>query len=167
MKLTWVYKTKRDGRKKSRLCVQGCTQVAGVDYDQTFCAAMRSGSLRLLCSLSARFGLAMYRWDFVAAYLQGSLLEGEVGYCSPAPGYGTTLADGLVKMVPKAESDGVDRLCRVEKPVYGMAQAGRRWQRTIFPGLIAWNENVADAPRLQQSQLDSCVFWCTHTVSTP
>ena len=70
-------------------------------------------------------------------------------------------------MVPKAASDGVDRLCKVEKPVYGMAQAGRRWQRTIFPWLLAWNENVADDPRLQQSQLDSCVFWCTHTVSTP
>eukprot|EP00966_Prymnesium_polylepis_P089484 2071762-Prymnesium_polylepis.1 len=77
VKLTWVYKTKRGGRKKSRLCVQGCTQVAGVDYDQTFCAAVRSGSLRLLCSVAARFGLTMYRWDFVAAYLQGSLLEGE------------------------------------------------------------------------------------------
>ena len=119
--------------------------MAGVDYDQTFCAAMRSGSLRLLCSLSARFGLAMYRWDFVAAYLQGSLLEGEVVYCSPAPGYGTALIDGSIKMVPKEQSDGVDRLCRVEKPVYGMAQAGRRWQRTIFPWLLAWNEGVADA----------------------
>ena len=167
VKLTWVYKTKRDGRQKSRLCVQGCTQVAGVDYDQTFCAAMRSGSLRLLCSISARFGLKMHRWDFVAAYLQGSLLEGEVVYCSPAPGYGTALVDGSVKMVPKSESDGVDRLCRVEKPVYGMAQAGRRWQRTIFPWLLAWNDGVAGAPRLQQSQLDTCVFWVTHTVDTP
>ena len=167
VKLTWVYKTKRDGRKKSRLCVQGCTQVAGVDYDQTFCAAMRSGSLRLLCSIAARFGLTMYRWDFVAAYLQGSLLEGEVVYCSPAPGYGTAVVDGTVHMVPKEQADGIDRLCRVEKPVYGMAQAGRRWQRTIFPWLLAWNEGVADAPRLAQSQLDTCVFYSSHTTNTP
>ena len=27
IKLIWVYKRKRDGRMKSRLCVQGCTQV--------------------------------------------------------------------------------------------------------------------------------------------
>ena len=26
---------------KSRLCVQGCRQVPGVDYDQTWCGAMR------------------------------------------------------------------------------------------------------------------------------
>eukprot|EP00966_Prymnesium_polylepis_P238490 5515409-Prymnesium_polylepis.1 len=65
---------------------------------------MRSGSLRLLCSLAARFGLKMHRWDFVAAYLQGSLLvEGEVVFC-----YGTAVVDGTVVMVPKAESDGVD-----------------------------------------------------------
>eukprot|EP00966_Prymnesium_polylepis_P220764 5106248-Prymnesium_polylepis.1 len=42
----------------------------------------------------------MYRWDFVAAYLQGSLLEGEVDVCSPAPGYGTAVIDGAVRMVP-------------------------------------------------------------------
>jgi hypothetical protein len=45
-----VFKVKRDGRKKAHLCVQGCTQRAGVDYDQTFCAAMRGGSLWLLTS---------------------------------------------------------------------------------------------------------------------
>ena len=26
-------------------------------------------------------------------------------------------------------------ICQVVKPVYGMAQAGRRWQRTLFPWL--------------------------------
>jgi hypothetical protein len=48
-----------------------------------------------------------------------------------------------------------------------MAQAGRRWQRTIFPWLLAWNDGVAGAPQLKQSQLDTCVFWCAHTVNTP
>ena len=55
--------------------------MAGVDYNQTFCAAMRGASLRLLCALAGRLGLHMRRWDFVAAYLQGELLEGEVCYC--------------------------------------------------------------------------------------
>lgn len=31
-KLVWVYKLKRDGTAKARLCVQGCTMEAGVDY---------------------------------------------------------------------------------------------------------------------------------------
>ena len=69
VRLTWAYKRKRDGRLKARLCVQGCSQQPGVDYDQTFCAAMRSSTLRLLCSVAARVGLEMFRWDFVAAYI--------------------------------------------------------------------------------------------------
>eukprot|EP00966_Prymnesium_polylepis_P024656 568864-Prymnesium_polylepis.1 len=28
VRMTWVYKTKRSGKRKARLCVQGCSQVA-------------------------------------------------------------------------------------------------------------------------------------------
>ena len=58
---TWAYKVKRSGQLKARLCVQGCTQVPGVDYNQTFCAAMRQSSLRVLSSSAARLNLAMNR----------------------------------------------------------------------------------------------------------
>ena len=170
VKLTWVYKTKRDLTKKARLCVQGCTQVAGVDYHQTFCAAMRTASLRILCAIAARLKLKMRRWDFVAAYLQGELEEGEVVYCTPPPGYATALVNGTVHLVPSSESDGIERICRVEKPVYGMAQAGRRWQRTIFPWILAWR-GLADANGHQlqftQSKMDTCIFTCRARISTP
>eukprot|EP00966_Prymnesium_polylepis_P236794 5476454-Prymnesium_polylepis.1 len=76
VKFTWVYKKKRNGKLKAHLCVQGCTQVPGVDFDQTHCATMRSSSLRVLCAVGAGFGLRMRRWDFASAYLQGSLLDG-------------------------------------------------------------------------------------------
>eukprot|EP00965_Chrysotila_dentata_P032659 1088383-Pleurochrysis_carterae.AAC.1 len=44
----------------------------------------------------------MRRWDFVAAYLQGELQQGEVVYCHAPPGYATLGADGR------------PRVCRVE-----------------------------------------------------
>ena len=147
VRLIWVYKVKRNGKLKSRLCVQGCAQVPGVDYDQTFSAAMRSTSLRLLASIGARLGLKMHRWDFVAAYLQGSLLDGEVVYCHMPPGYETEGADGR------------QRVCRVEKPIYGMAQAGRRWQRSLYPWLVSWG--------FVQCHSDPCVFTCSRSVDTP
>ena len=31
-KLVWVYKVKRDGTAKARLCVQGCTMIPGQDF---------------------------------------------------------------------------------------------------------------------------------------
>ena len=53
-KFTWVFKLKRDGTAKGRLCVQGCTLREGIDYDQVFtlqrCAtapAARSSPTRL------------------------------------------------------------------------------------------------------------------------
>eukprot|EP00965_Chrysotila_dentata_P222801 6193190-Pleurochrysis_carterae.AAC.2 len=121
VRLIWVYKRKRSGALKARLCVQGCAQVHGIDYDQTFCATMRDTSLRALAAIASAAGMRMRRWDFVAAYLQGDLEQNEVVYCHAPPGYATVGADGR------------PRVCRVEKPIYGMAQAGRRWQRSLFP----------------------------------
>ena len=95
--------------------------------------SVRSSTLRLLSSLAAKHGLGMRRWDFVSAYLQGELEPGEVVYCYPPPGHGKP-----------------GTACRVEKPIYGMAQAGRRWQRSIFPWIIKQGFTQLDA--------DTCVF---------
>ena len=138
VKLVWVYKVKRDGRLKSRLCVQGCAQTAGVDYDQTHSATLQSPSLRLLASLAAREGMGLHRYDFVSAYLQGVLEDGEVVFCYPPPGY------------ERQDSNGEPMCCKVIKPIYGMAQAGRRWQRTLFP----WLEEFG----LTASEHDPCLF---------
>ena len=59
IKLIWVYKVKRDGSLKSRLCVQGCRQVPGVDYDQTWSGTMRGASLRLLSAQGFRFNVKL------------------------------------------------------------------------------------------------------------
>ena len=139
---TWAYKRKRDGRKKSRLCVQGCTMVAGVDYDQTFSATMRAGSLRVLSSLAAAHNLHMRRWDFVAAYLQGKLEPGEVVYCRPPPGHPDPPAGCSIP--------AKDLVYRVVKPIYGMSQAGRRWQRTLFPWMTSQG--------FTQLHADPCLF---------
>ena len=147
---TWAYKWKRDGTQKSRLCVQGCSMVPGIDFDQTFCATLRSSSLRILGAIAAKLGLRLRRWDFTAAYLQGDLEEGEVIYCSMPPGYDVK------------GKDGQSRICRVIKPCYGMAQAGRRWQRALFPWIRDWNGGI-----LKQTYGDSCVFHCRRVVNTP
>ena len=154
VKLTWVYKRKRSGKLKARLCVQGCSQIPGVDYDQTWCGTMRGATLRVLAALSTQLNLHMHRWDFTAAYLQGSLEEGETVYCTPPPGYETVGADGR------------QRIYRVDRPIYGMAQAGRRWQRTLFPWLSAWSARI-DGPPLAQGKYESCVFSLVDTVQTP
>eukprot|EP00965_Chrysotila_dentata_P124671 4122018-Pleurochrysis_carterae.AAC.2 len=59
----------------------GCAQVPGIDFDQTFCATMRPTSLRALAAIANSNQMKMRRWDFIAAYLQGSLERDEVVYC--------------------------------------------------------------------------------------
>ena len=138
IKMLWVYKIKRDGTHKARLCVMGSSQRPGVDFDQTYCATMRAASLRILAAVSAKLGLSIWRIDFVSAYLQGRLEDGEVVFCHMAEGYETTGHDGRPNVV------------RVEKPIYGLAQSGRRWQRSLFPWLKR-NGFI-------QSNYDPCVF---------
>ena len=111
----------------------------GVDYDQTHCATMRGTSLRMLSALASKHGLDMRRWDFVSAFLQGDLEKGEVVYCQPPPGpYSVT------------GEDGRPRVWQVNKPVYSIAQAGSRWQRTLLPWLRDWglHSNLVNLTRV-------------------
>ena len=47
----------------------------------------------------------------------------------------------------------------MDKPIYGMAQAGRRWQRSLFPWL--------QSQGLEQLGADSCVFVRRQRRETP
>ena len=67
-KLVWVYKVKRGGTAKARLCVQGCTMVLGEDFDQVFAHTLRTSSVRALFAYAARFGCKVRSVDWVAAY---------------------------------------------------------------------------------------------------
>ena len=138
-KLIWVYKVKRDGSAKARLCVQGSTLEAGIDYDQAFSAALRYSSARTLFAFAARHGCRVRSIDLVAAYLQGTFLDGEVVYCSQAQGH--------VELGP----DGEPLIARVVKPIYGIQQAGRRLQRELFDWFLE-----QDFEQLDDS--DNCVF---------
>ena len=114
---------------------------AGPKSDQTWSGTLRSSSLRFLAGMAASKGMRVHRWDFVSAYLQGSLEEGEVVYCHAPQGY------------ERYDSDGHPLCCKIVKPVYGMAQAGRRWQRTLFP----WLEEFG----LRPCAHDPCLFRMT------
>ena len=83
----------------------------------------------------------MRRYDFVSAFLQGDLEPGEQILCHSPPGY-ETLAD-----------DGSRKVWRVLRPIYGMQQGGRRWQRSLFPWIRSLGFNQCEA--------DNCVFSMT------
>ena len=138
-KLIWVYKLKRDGTAKARLCVQGNTLQSGVDFDQTWSSALRYSSARALFAYAARKGCRVRSVDLVAAYLQGRFVDGEVVYCHLPTGH------------PELDESGQPMIARVDKPIYGIQQAGRRLQRMLF----AWLREHGFTP-LDDS--DPCIF---------
>ena len=108
---------------------------------------MRATSLRMLTAIAAQKGFRMRRWDFVAAYLQRDLEPDDVTYCRGPPGKEHKILD----------DKGVPNIYRVCKPVYGIAQAGRRWQRSLFPFLKASGFTHFDS--------DPCVFSKTEVIN--
>jgi len=141
-KLVWVYKVKRDGSIKVRLCVQGCTLQSGIDFDQTFSSTLRHCSARVLFGHAARMQCNVRSIDFVSAYLQGSFLEGEMVYCHMPSGY------------VKTDESGIPLVCCIKKPVYGIPQAGRRLQRGIFDWML--DKSKANLRQLDDS--DNTIF---------
>ena len=92
----------------------------------------------MLVALAARHALLVVRWDLTSAYLQGELQPGEEVYTHVPPGQ------------PEFDDAGRPLRCRVVKPIYGLVQAGRRFQRTLFPWIVAQG--------FEQSSTDPCVF---------
>ena len=83
---------------------------------------MRYSSARALFAYAARKRCRVRSVDLVAAYLQGKFVEGEVVYCHLPTGY------------PELDDHGRPKIARVDKPIYGIQQAGRRLQRM----LVTW-----------------------------
>ncbi|KAJ8481821.1 hypothetical protein ONZ51_g5747 [Trametes cubensis] len=134
----WVYRLKRDSegriiRYKARLVAQGFSQVPGLDYFETFAPVIRMDSLRTMLAIAAARGMALRQWDVVGAYLNADLDE-EI-YMRQPPGY----------------EDGSGRVLRVLKAMYGLKQAGRKWNERF-------NRVMVDELKFKRLDSEPCAY---------
>ncbi|KAK4839943.1 hypothetical protein QYF36_026125 [Acer negundo] len=112
----WVSKRKRgmDGKVetfKARLVAKGYTQKEGIDYEETFSHVAMLKSIRILLSIAASLDLEIWQMDVKTAFLNGSLDE------------------SIYMMQPEGfiEKGQVDKVCKLQKSIYGLKQASRSW----------------------------------------
>jgi transposase InsO family protein len=118
----WVYKLKRGPqgeiiRYKARWVVKGYEQQYGIDYDQTFAAAVKPAAFRPIFALATKHDLEIEQMDVKTAFLHGKIEE--TIYVEQPTGY---------------EQKG--KVCLLKKGLYGLKQSPRMWYKTLHDFLV-------------------------------
>jgi hypothetical protein len=76
----WVFNNKQgeDGevvRNKARLVAQGCSQVEGLDFGETFAPIARLEAIMILLAFATSKGFKLYQMDMKSPFLNGVIQE--------------------------------------------------------------------------------------------
>ena len=116
----WVFKQKDNGVFRSRLCAQGFTQKAGIDFQENFAPVVNDVTFRIALVLKLLFDLEDEQFDVETAFLYGDLDE-EIYMTFPE------LYNDYLKETGRETYDP-DKYClRLKKACYGLVQAARQW----------------------------------------
>jgi hypothetical protein len=146
----WVYKTKRnaDGtinKLKARFVVQGCAQIPGVDFGETFAPVVRLSTLRIALSIACAYDLEIRQADIRNAYIHAPLCKDE----------NTGLTETVFIQPPegfvKRNHKGIKMIWKLLRNLYGLRQAAKAFHELLKQWLLL-------EMGLEQSASDSCLF---------
>lgn len=134
----WVYKTKYDAsgnirKRRARLVIQGFEQKEGIDYQETFSPVVRFDTIRTLISIAASESLEIKQFDVKTAFLHAKVDE------------------EIYMRQPKGFEDGSNKVCKLQKSIYGLKQASRCWNQRLTSFLKKFHLKPSDA--------DPCLFY--------
>ena len=135
----WVFRNKLDEAgvillNKSRLVVQGFTQIEGVDFEETFAPVARLESIRIILAFASYMDFKLHQMDVKSAFLNG-VLEEEV-YVKQPPGF--------------EDFKYPNHVFKLDKALYGLKQAPRAWYERLSKHLLAHGFN--------KGKIDSTLF---------
>lgn len=155
-------KYKQDGtldRRKARLVAKGFAQRPGIDFDSTFAPVARIESIRIMMALAVEKDMIVEQLDVTTAYLNGTLQE---KIYMEVPKH---IEKGLIKIAQTSKSGQLRRkasetlrelktenkVCLLNKAIYGLRQAGRCWNIRLCQTLLEYGA--------KKSLSDPCVFF--------
>ena len=121
---------------KARLVADGSTQVHGIDFDRVFSTVAKISTLRIFLVIATAYDYNLTSIDVVKAYLQATLSEDLFMMVPPG--------------LPRFDADGQPQVVKLKKSLYGLKQAGRRWNELFCSKAIEWG--------FIQSAIDTCLF---------
>ena len=124
-------------RHRSRLCVDGSQQQHGIDFTDTYSPVVNWTTVRILMILSKVYKLKMRQVDYVQAFPQANLADGELVFME--------IPDGF-----SLDGNKTDYCLKLLKNVYGLRQAAFNWMNLLNAGLQKLG--------FKQSPNDPCLF---------
>ena len=137
VKSKWAFRTSReaDGSVKfrSRIVGKGYSQIAGVDYYETFAPTIAVKSLLMLLHIAASEDMEIKNLDISNAYLE-----------SP-------LDIDLYMELPRSEwVDNKRTVVKLLKSIYGLKQSGELWNKRI--------SKILTSGKFKRTHSDPCVY---------
>jgi hypothetical protein len=121
---TWVFRIKHhaDGsieRFKARVCAQGFSQRPGFDFLETYASTLRWSSLRVVLALAAIEDMELRSVDISHAFVNSDI--DTVVYMKQPEGF---------------RQGGPEKVCRLNKSLYGLKQSPRLWSEKLCGVLV-------------------------------
>ena len=126
----WVYKIKRDGnyqveRYHVRLVVKGYAQKEGINFNEIFSLVVRLITVKVVLTMCATLDLHLEQLDVKTVFLHGELEE-EIY---------------MLQLESFAETGKKNLVCRLNKSLYGLRQASRRWYKRFNSFIMSLGYN--------------------------
>ena len=139
----FTVKRLRDGsieKFKARLVANGNTQQYGVDFDHVFSTVVKTCTIRVALIIAAARDYNLSSIDIRQAYLQAKLTE--------------DLYMRVPQGIPHKGKGGRLLICKLQRSLYGLKQAGRLWAALFSSFIVDWG--------FERSTVDTCLYTYTN-----
>ena len=113
---------------KARVVAKGYSQQPGMDYTDTFSSVIHLETIQTLLALAVAKDWEIQQMDVKGAYLNGMTKE------------------EIYMHQPEGYDDGTSHLCHLIKSLYGLKQAGHKWNNELNKQLesLGWKPTMVD-----------------------